>query len=122
MTFKKQSNIKSEFGYLLINGKYYKPEMLRGETIFREISKTKVLKNLKLIEEIIEKLKDNLDKKAILRESLMKYSQDIGDEGEKWLIALHNALYNSKRKVKPKTREHRCVDMKIGNIIVPIID
>ena len=116
----KENNITKEWGYLKINGKYYQPQMLRGETIFKEIPEAKMKSNLKLINEIVEKLKDNLDKEAVLRESLMKYSNDL--EGEKWLRELHNALYNSKRKVKPKTREHHCVDMKVGNIIVPIVD
>jgi len=35
---------------------------------------------------------------------------------------LYKNLFESKRKYKPKTREHHCVDMKIGNFILPIAD
>ena len=115
-----KKEIKKEFGYLVIDGKYYKPKSMRGKNIFEEVSKTKVKRNLKLINEIVKKLKDSLDKEAVLRESLMKYVDD--EYGDKWLRDIHNALYNSKRKVKPKTREHHCVDMKVGNIIIPIVD
>ena len=72
-------------------------------------------KKIDIAKEITEKLKNSLDKEAVLMEALTKL--DIA-----YLENLHNALYNSKRKVKPKTRMHHCVDMKIGKMIVPIID
>jgi len=119
-TKEKVPDIRHEFGYLIIDGKYYKSKMVRGKTIFEEVSTVTVKKSLKLVDEIVDKLKDSLDKEAVLRESLMRYAND--KDGNEMLRDIHNALYNVKRKVKPKTREHHCVDMKIGNIILPIVD
>ena len=66
-------------------------------------------------DKIANKLKSSLDREKILFESVMKLD-------EKELQTLHNVLFNSKKKVKPKTRADHCVDMKVGNFILPIVD
>ncbi len=109
-------DIKKEFGFLVINGEYYKEAMLDGKPIFKRVSKKNVEKKIKLIKEIVVKLKEGLDKEAVLTERLMS----IENDDEAALELLHGMLYNSKKKYKPKTRRHHCVDMKVGKLIIPI--
>lgn len=119
---KVNKGIKKEFGLLVVDGKYYYCDMIDGQAVFREISKAKVQKRLKLIDEIIDKLKNTLDKEAILKETLMKHfpmGEDIIDEE---LMKLLGMLNSKERKYKPKMRKHHCVDMKVGNMIIPIVD
>ena len=118
----KRNNIEKEYGLLKIDGKYYYADSIDGKPVFRQISKTKVKKRLKLVDEIVEKLKDALDKEAVLRESLMKsfpFGEDIIEEE---LLKLHGMLHSKDRKYKPKTRKDHCVDMKVGNFVLPIVD
>ncbi len=68
-----------------------------------------------MAKEIAEKIKDSLDREKVIRESVMKLP--ISE-----LESLHNTVFNTKRKAKAKTREHHCVDMKVGNFILPIVD
>ena len=118
---KKRDNIVVEYGLLKIDGKYYYKDSDDGKPILRTISKGKVMKRLKLVDEIVEKLKDALDKEAVLKESLMK-SFPLGyDEFEEELLKLHGMLHSKDRKYKPKTRRGHCVDMKVGNMIIPIV-
>lgn len=98
-----KSEITKEYGYLKLNGKYYEFNEKADHTSYIEVKKEKVEKKIEFVKEIVEKLKEDLDKKAVLIESLIKLPQD-------YLEQLHNALYNSKRKIKPKTRRHYCVD------------
>jgi len=108
-------DVTTKHGYIVINGDYYEAKRQDGEQIFKKVPKKKVEKRLKFVNEMVKKLKDSLDKEAILRESLMK----IADND---LETLYGILNNPTKKYKPKTREHRCVDMKIGNFILPIVD
>lgn len=112
---KKKSEITLEFGYLKVDGRYFEldektPERAR----YIEVSNNKVKAKIKLLSEIAEKLKENLDANAVLMEALSKLP-------EEYLTNIHNAVYNSKKKVKPKTRKHHCVDMKVGKMVIPII-
>lgn len=119
---KKRDNVEIEYGLLKIDGEYFYKDSIDGKPILRTISKSKVKKRLKLINEIVEKLKDALDKKAVLKESLMKsfpFGEDIIEEE---LLKLHGMLHSKDRKYKPKTRHHHCVDMKVGNMIIPIVE
>jgi len=112
----KKAELTKEFGFLKVNGKYYEfNDKAIGRTSYLEVSTKEVKARLNLINEIVIKLKDGLDKDAVLRESLSKLPKD-------YLHTIHNALYNSKRKSKPKTREHHCVDMKVGKMVIPIVD
>lgn len=107
--------IEREYGFLKLEGKYYKSKMVNGRNCFEEVSKETFEKKIKLIKEISTKLKDNLDKEAVLHEALSQLDDFYLDQ-------LHNTLYNSKRKVKPITRKHHCVDMKVGKMVIPIIN
>jgi hypothetical protein len=40
---------------------------------------------------------------------------------EKDFDKLYKSLTSGKN-YKPKTREHRCVDLKVGNFVLPIIE
>lgn len=107
--------IKKEYGYAVLDGKYFAEKInTDGRTILEEIDKKVAIKKFNLLKEIAEKLKDSLDREAVLMEAM-----SILDE--EYLIQIHNALYNSKRKIKPITRKHHCVDMKVGKLIIPIV-
>ena len=85
-------------------------------SVLIEYPKKRIDEQLKKAGQLAKKLKSNLDAEKILMEVFMtKY--DI-----KELDKLHKMVFKSKRKYKAKTREGRCVDMKIGNHIIPIID
>ena len=112
----KKSEITKEYGYLKVNGKYYEfDEKSPERTSYKEVDNKKVKAKIEICKEITEKLKESLNKEDVLMESLTKLPQA-------YLEQLHNALYNSKRKIKPKTRRHHCVDMKVGKLVIPIID
>lgn len=110
--------MESKYGYLVINGEFFEADSKDGKTIFKKINKREIKKLEKMSEKIAEHLKDALDKKKVLRESVMKM-------GSKEIETLHNMLFPKKgkkpRKYKAKTREDRCVDMKVGNFIIPIV-
>jgi len=111
-----KSEITKEYGYLKVDGKYYEyNEKSPEKTSYLLVDEKKVKEKINMAKEIAEKLKENLNKEEVLMESLTKLSQN-------YLEQLHNALYNSKRKVKPRTRRHHCVDMKVGNLVIPIVD
>ena len=119
---KVNKDVRREYGLLVIDNKYYYGDMIDGKVVYREISKTKVQKRLKLVDEIVKKLKDSLDTEAVLKETLMK-NFPMGDETlEEELVKLLGMLNSKERKYKPKTRKHYCVDMKVGNMIIPIVD
>lgn len=119
---KVNQQVEREHGLLKIDGKYYYSDQIDGKTVFREISKSKVKKRLKLVQEIVDKMKDALDKEAVLKETIMKHFPFGEDIIEEELMKLHGMLHSSDRKYKPKTRKHHCVDMKVGGMIIPIVD
>ena len=104
------------FQYVKLKGKYYKMSERDGKSIFIEISKKEVDSQLKMARELAENLKDNLDASKVLVEIFMtRY-------GKKDLEKLYKYALKGKKKYKAKTREGYCVDMKIGNHIIPIVD
>ncbi len=107
--------IEKKYGLLVINGEYYESVSKDGKPTFKKINKKRVKKAEKMAGEIAEKIKDSLDREKVIRESIMKL--DLNN-----LEQLHNTVFNAKRKAKAKTREHHCVDMKVGNFILPIVD
>ncbi len=111
----KKEKIERRYGYLIVDDKYYELSTEGSVTSFIEVNKKKVKKKIKLMQEISDKLKESLDKEAVLMEAL-------SDLDEEYLEMIHNNLYNSKRKVKPVTRKHHCVDMKVGKLIIPIVN
>ena len=107
--------VQKKYGMLIIDGEYYEESSKDGKPIFTMASKAKINKAEKMAKEIAEEIKDSLDREKVIREAVMKL--DLND-----LEQLHNVTFNKKRKAKAKTREHYCVDMKVGNFILPIVD
>lgn len=111
----KEKKIEYKYGYLVMDGVYYETKQKDGKTSLKKLPEKRLAEELKTATEITEKLKDNADVRAILMEAIMKLEK-------KEMNRLHNMLHNSKKKYIPKTRKDYCVDMKIGNFILPIID
>jgi len=107
--------LRKHYGYLIVGDKYYKLDMMGRETIFKEVKASQVKKKIKLMEELSKKLKDSLDAEAVMMEALSKLEMEE-------LIMIHDKIFNEKRKTKPRTRKHHCVDMKVGDVIIPIVD
>lgn len=111
-----KDKIQRKYGHMVINGKYYIIDSIRGRPTLIPVSKTEIDKKLKKAKQIAKKLKGDLDAEKVIVESLMiKFDKEDLDK-------LHNQLFKSKRKYKARTREHHCVDMKVGNTIIPIVD
>jgi len=107
--------IEKKYSYLVIDGEYYTLDQKDGKPSFVKIAKSKVRAIEKKVERIAERMKEGLDSKAVLVEALMNL--DIKD-----IDKMENLLFKSKRKYKPVTRKHHCVDMKVGRMIIPIVD
>lgn len=104
------------FEYYKHNGKYYEPSAKDGKPTFIEVPKKKLDEQLKMARELAKKLKESLDAEKVLIEVFMsRYDKSN-------LEKLYKTVFKSKKKYKPKTREGYCVDMKVGNHIIPIID
>ena len=119
---KVNQSVKREYGLLVVDDKYYYGDMIDGKVVYREISKAKVKKRLKLVDEIVDKLKNSLDREAVLKETLMKNFPLGDDDLEEELMKLLGMLNSKERKYKPQTRKHHCVYMKVGNMIIPVVD
>ncbi len=118
----KQKEKKSEnkeiirhYGYLVIDGEYFKLDLSGKETTFKKVKPSEFKKKLKLMEDLSKKLKESLDGEAVMMEALSRLEIEE-------LEPIHNKVFNIKKKVKPITRSHHCVDMKIGEHIIPIVD
>ncbi len=107
--------IEKHYGYLIVDGKYFDLDSDGSETIFKQVKKSEVKKKIKLMEDLAKKLKESLDSEAVMMEALSKMQIEE-------LESIHDKVFNIKKKVKPITRSHHCVDMKIGNFIIPIVD
>lgn len=107
--------IEKRYGYLVIDDNFYKVDTRDGQPVFKRVSKAKINRKLKKSEKLAEKLKEDLDKKVVLTETLMNLS-------EKDLDKLYRMVFKSKRKYKPRTRKDHCVDLKVGNFILPIVE
>ena len=114
----KKSEIKEvekHYGYLVVNGEYFELNISGKETKFKKVKSSVVKKKITLMEDLAKKLKESLDSEAVMMEALSR--MDITE-----IESLHNKVFNIKKKVKPITRKHHCVDMKIGKFIIPIVD
>jgi len=100
-----------EYGYMKIDGKYYEGQHKNDKLIFIEVKD--VQKRIAKAKEMAKILEESLDRETVLMEAVMKLEKK---DFEKLYKSLH-----SKKKYKPVTRAHRCVDMKIGNFILPIV-
>ena len=112
---KKTIQFEKRYGYLFKGGRYYElDERLNSKTLMQFIEVKDAEKKIKKAKSMAEKLKESLDRKKVLTESIMKLDKLDFDRLEK--------LMDNKVNYKPKTREHRCVDLKIGNFVLPIVD
>lgn len=111
----KEKRIGYKYGYVVIDGVFYEHKMKDGKTTLKKLPERRLNKEIKIAEEITEKLERSADVNAILMEAVMKLE-------DKERMKLHNMLHNSKKRYIPKTRKDYCVDMKIGNFILPLID
>jgi len=99
---------------LKINKEYYKVSYKDGRPYLEKVKKKDVERKLKLVGEMTDKLKDSLNQEIVMKEALGKMRL-------KELEKLNKMIISGKR-YKPKTREHHCADMKVGNFIIPIVD
>ena len=98
-----------------VDGRYFKPVHEVERINYVEVKKEEFENRVKLLKKIAEKLKDSLDKEAVLIEALSK----LDDE---YLERIWGSLNNPIKKIKPRTRKHYCVDMRVGKITIPIIN
>lgn len=106
--------LEKKYNYIIADGNYYVFTSKNGRPILKRINKKLVKAQESLAKELAKKLKDGLDREAVLTEIFMtKYEM-------KDLTKLAESVL--KKKYKPKTRRHHCVDMKVGNHIIPIVD
>jgi len=111
----KEIDIEIKFGYAIIKGEYYEWSSKSGKPYLKLVDKQKVEKKIEMTKKIADKLKDNLDAHKVLTESIVKLPSSD-------LKKLYHMLFEVKKKYKVITREHHCVDMKIGNYILPIVN
>lgn len=111
----KKIDLRQRYGFLVINGKYFKDTSKDGQTMWVPANQKTIKKLEKMSKDIAEKLQEALDRKTVLVESIMRMTQ-------RDIERLHNIVFNAKRKYKAKTRKHRCVDMKVGGFILPIVE
>jgi len=117
MTNKKSElNLEKKFGYVVLNGDYYIIDHEDGKPIFVKESKKKVNEQIRKAKAIAKKLVTGLDGEKLLTEIIMN------EYREKEMDRLYKMIFKSKRKYKPKTRAGHCVDMKVGNVIIPLVD
>jgi len=109
----KDMEIERKFGYYIIDGEYYEMKGNSGHGKFTFVKAKDVQEQVDKAEEIAEVLVKSFNGKAVLVESIMK----LGKTEIKTLY--RNAV---EKGFKAKTREHECVDMKIGNFVLPIVD
>ena len=109
-------SIEKRYGYIYIDGDYYEGTTKDGKPVFKKQPRKKVEERIKMAKDIAVAIQDSLDPVAVLTESIMRF------EEKKDIDHLHNIVFNSKKKFKAKTRTHHCVDMKVGNFIIPVVD
>ena len=102
------------YKYLIIDDVYYESDMIDGKTILVPVPKERLEKEIKMGTEIVDKLKDDTDVKKILMEAVMQLEDKDREK-------LHKLLFKSKKKYVVRTRDDHCVDIKLGNFILPII-
>jgi len=116
ITPKELFNAENYFQFFKVKNRYYKSSSKDGKTTFVLVSKKDVEEQLSMSNKLAEKLKDNLDANKVLVEVFMtRYSKTELDK-------LYKYVFKSKKKYKAKTREGHCVDMKVGNAIIPLVD
>lgn len=105
--------IEHKNNLLYVQGKPFKIKTVDNEMKFIPVKNKDVEKKLVLVDKLSKKLKDSLDQEKVMKEALMNLHFDYLKKLDKML--------NSKRKYEPKTRDHHCADMKVGNFVIPIV-
>ena len=97
---KDKKEIVKEFGYFIIDGKYYEtaPDKLDGKAVLIRVSDKIIKARKKKLQELTTALKEKLDQEAVMMEALSKLDKYA-------LEQLHHIVFNSKRKSKVKTRK-----------------
>ena len=109
----KDIEFERKHGYIYMDGKYYEMKGNSGASKFEFVEVKDVQERIDKAEEIADELVKSFNGKAVLVESIMKMPKsDIK-------TLYRNAIT---KKYKVKTREHHCVDMKVGNFVLPIVD
>ena len=112
---KKKSEITREYEFLKVDGRYFKPETDGDQLKYIEVSEKEYKNKVVLVKKIANKIKDSLDREKVMTEALSKLE-------EEYLEQIWGALNHPTKNIKAKTREHHCVDMKVGKMIIPIIN
>jgi len=106
--------IEHKNNLLYVEGKPFLVKTINNEMKFIPVKNKDVEAKLKLVDKLTKNLKDSLDKDKIMKEALMNLKYD-------YLKKMDKMLSNPKRKYKAKTRDNHCADIKVGNIIIPIV-
>ena len=110
----KKSEITREYEFLKVDNRYFKPVPDGEKLQYIEVNKKEFEGKVALVKKIANKLKDSLDREAVLGEALSKLDNE-------YLEQIWGSL-NSPTKHKVRTRRHHCVDMKVGRLIIPLIN
>jgi ABC-type branched-subunit amino acid transport system substrate-binding protein len=102
--------------YAVIDGDYYEWTSRDGQPVFKRIDKKEFRKWEKDSEELASELISHFDGELILKEALMQIPKRDREKLKKLLRQKKEGV----RDYKIKTRQHRCVDMKIGKFVLPI--
>lgn len=111
------TNIKlsRKYGYLVIDGKFYQEKLKGNESYFEEVSTDHINKLESKGAELAARLRENLDREAVLREAIRQLTP-------KEVNGLYELVFKGKKSYIPKTREGHCLDMKVGNFVIPIVN
>jgi hypothetical protein len=110
----KKAEFNYEHGLIKVKNKYYEvfSDCRKGKLVFEEVKDAK--EKIKMSKKIAKLLEDSLDREKVLTEATMKMRMTD--------VKKLYAMLTSGKEYTKVTREHRCVDMKIGNFILPIIN
>lgn len=108
------TKIEKKYKWLVVNGVYYEIDLKDGKPLFEKVSKTTVDERIKKAKKLAKELGKGLNKEMLLTELILTSLEDKEFEN------LYKLIFYAKRKYKPKTRKHHCVDMKIGNFVLPL--
>jgi len=107
-----KEGLEYEFGHWKEGDKYYKESTRNGKLVWKEVSLEEVNERIAEAERLAYLLEEGLDPVKILTEAIMRLPK-------KKVKQLSAALERDNNIV---TRSHHCVDMKVGNFILPIVD
>jgi len=106
--------IEHKNNLLYVEGKPFMIKTIDNEMKFIPVKNKDVESKIKLVDKLSKNLKDNLDREKVMKEALMNLKFD-------YLKKIDKMLSNPKRQYKAKTRDQHCADMKVGNIVIPIV-